>query len=182
MLDLRDSLTLSLGVTTLSRSRSFTLPKFKLGLLSLLLTGTFEPEPFISLLSRNSSILWSKLLVLSIDMFLMCETSFFAKLLLANDFVLNLPTLPLGVDTDEILLRLPMLVLILLLFVSRMFSLLSLFLLTLGLTPLTRLNSRLDVDLVPSLPFRSYLFDLGLYLNFILESLKRLAELSSNLP
>lgn len=115
-------------------------------------------------------------------MFLICETSFFAKLLLTDDFVLNLLTLPPGVDTDEILLRLPMLVLILLLFVSRMFSLLSLFLLTLGLTPLTRLNSRLDVDLVPSLLLRSYLDDLGLYLNFILESLKRLAELSSNLP
>lgn len=102
-----------------------------------------------------------------------------------TDFELNLLTLlpVVGVDIDDILLKLPMLVLMLLLFVSRMFSLLSLFLFIFGLTPLTRLNSRLDDDLVPS-PFLSYLVDFGFYLNFILESLILflLAELSSSLP
>lgn len=120
-------------------------------------------------------------------MFLICDTSFFAKLLLdctpLTDLVPNLFTLPPGVDIDDILLKLPILVLMLLELVSRMFSLLSLFLFILGLIPLTRLNSKLDDDLVPS-PFLSYLVDLGLYLNFILESLilLRLAELSSSLP
>jgi hypothetical protein len=97
-----------------------------------------------------------------------------------------------GVEIEDILLKLPMLVLMLLRsLLSRMFSLLlSRLRLILGLIPVILLKSKLDVDFVPSFLLLLLLllsldyFDLGLYLNFILLSLTLflLAELSSNLP
>lgn len=93
-----------------------------------------------------------------------------------------------GVEIDDILLKLPIFVLMLLKsLLSLIFSLLlSKFLLTFGLTPEILLYSKLEEDFEPSflllLLSLDYFIDLGLYLNFILFSPVLLAELSSNLP
>lgn len=195
MLDFLDCsfLILSRGVVFFSLSPlclPIPLPILCVKLVFLFTTSGDGSLPPMSLLSNYSSILWSSAFALSMLIFLMCDISFLGFSCLCPTLLMDVDV---GVDIEDILLKLPMLVLMLLRsLLSRMFSLLlSRLRLTLGLIPVILLKSKLDVDFVPSfllllllLLSLDYFIDLGLYLNFILLSLTLflLAELSSNFP